>query len=47
MKYILVLSILVLTACGSSPSRCNQKLTGNVHHDLIEIDGALNHGLTS
>jgi len=42
MKYILLASLLVLTACGSAPSRCNQKKANigyihmnNVHQESI------------
>lgn len=30
MKYLLILSLLLLTACGSQPNRCNQE--GGAQH---------------
>jgi starvation-inducible outer membrane lipoprotein len=36
MKYILILSLLVLTACSSQPNRCNQDNAGKQKSRLVE-----------
>ena len=40
MKYILIISLLILSACSSSPNRCNQKLAEYTHPVLTGIESA-------
>jgi len=38
MKYILIIGLLALTACSSTPNRCNQKNADASHHELTGLD---------
>ena len=40
MKYFLILSLLILSACNSSPNRCNQKFAEYMHPVLAGIESA-------
>jgi hypothetical protein len=31
MRYILLVGLLFLSACGSTPNRCNQKYADTIH----------------
>ena len=40
MKYLLIISLLMLSACSSKPSRCNQKFAEYTHPVLAGIESA-------